>query len=95
MALNLWIDKKYVSSLVPKNRSFKDIACSVLSNVSSYNRRATVTIEPYKTPEQQQLMQTTAKGETLVSVTVLDESGEAPVQCEMLWAWLDKASLKK
>src|SRR3990167_4922848 len=47
------------------------------------------------TPEQQQLMQTTAKGETLVSVTVMDESGEAPVQCEMLWAWLDKASLKK
>lgn len=46
------IDKKYVSSLTPKNRSFKDIACSVLSNVSSYNRRATVTIEPYKTPEQ-------------------------------------------
>ena len=47
------------------------------------------------TPEQQQLMQTTARGETLVSVTVMDESGEAPVQCEMLWAWLDKASLKK
>ena len=47
------------------------------------------------TPEQQQLMQTTAKGETLVSVTVMDESGEAPVQCEMLWAWLDKALLKK
>lgn len=46
------------------------------------------------TPEQQQMMQNTEKGETLVAVTVTDESGEAPIQCEMLWAWLSKAQLK-
>ena len=47
------------------------------------------------TAEQQQLMQTAEKGETLVSVTITDESGEAPVQCEMLWAWVAKSHLKK
>ena len=47
------------------------------------------------TPEQQQLMQNTDKGETLVAVTVTDESGAEPVQCEMVWAWVSKSRLKK
>ena len=47
------------------------------------------------TPEQQALMQSSDKGETLVQVIVSDESGEAPIQCEMLWAWLAKSQLKK
>lgn len=47
------------------------------------------------TPEQQALMQSSDKGETLVQVIVTDESGEAPIQCEMLWAWLAKSQLKK
>ncbi|MCL6246161.1 MULTISPECIES: DUF4442 domain-containing protein [Acinetobacter] len=46
------------------------------------------------TPEQQQQMQSTEKGETLVQVFVTDESGEAPIQCEMLWAWVAKSALK-
>ena len=46
------------------------------------------------TNEQQQLMQTTDKGETLVQVVITDESGEAPIQCEMLWAWIAKSQLK-
>ena len=46
------------------------------------------------TPEQQQLMQSSEKGETLVQVIVSDESGEAPIQCEMLWAWIAKNQLK-
>ena len=45
--------------------------------------------------EQQKLMQSTEKGETLVKVQVTDESGEEPIQCEMLWAWVDKSSIKK
>ncbi|WP_374665950.1 DUF4442 domain-containing protein [Acinetobacter sp.] len=45
--------------------------------------------------EQQQLMQSTDKGETLVSVIITDESGEEPVKCEMLWAWVAKSHLKK
>ena len=46
------------------------------------------------TDEQQKLMQGTKKGETLVSVRVTDESGEEPIQCEMLWAWVSKSQLK-
>jgi len=46
------------------------------------------------TDEQQKLMQNTGKGETLVSVQVTDESGEQPIQCEMLWAWVAKSQLK-
>ena len=46
-------------------------------------------------PEQQQRMHSTDKGETLVNVSVIDESGEAPIQCEMLWAWVSKAHLKQ
>lgn len=47
------------------------------------------------TAEQQKLMQSTEKGETLVNVTLQDESGEEPVKCEMLWAWVAKSNLKK
>ncbi|NNH88161.1 DUF4442 domain-containing protein [Acinetobacter terrae] len=47
------------------------------------------------TDEQQKLMQSTEKGETLVSVRVTDESGEEPIQCEMLWAWVSKSQLKR
>jgi len=47
------------------------------------------------TPEQQALMQSSDKGETLVQVIVTDESGEAPIQCEMLWVWFAKSQLKK
>ena len=47
------------------------------------------------TAEQQQLMQSSDKGETLVQVVVSDESGEAPIQCEMLWAWISKKQLKQ
>lgn len=47
------------------------------------------------TAEQQEMMQTSQKGETLVSVEITDESGETPIQCEMIWAWLNKSQLKK
>lgn len=46
------------------------------------------------TAEQQQLMKTTEKGETLVCVSVTDESNEEPIQCEMLWAWMSKDQFK-
>ncbi|MBV8679882.1 MAG: DUF4442 domain-containing protein [Aquitalea sp.] len=35
-------------------------------------------------------MYTIDKGETLVEVSVTDESGESPIQCEMVWAWIPK-----
>ena len=47
------------------------------------------------TNEQQKLMQSSEKGETLVSVVVTDETNEEPIQCEMLWAWVAKSQLKK
>lgn len=31
-----------------------------------------------------------AKGEVVVPVRVTDESGEAPITCEMCWAWIAK-----
>lgn len=40
--------------------------------------------------EQIALMQSEAKGSTIIPVTITDESGEEPVQCEMLWAWVTK-----
>lgn len=30
------------------------------------------------------------KGDVLVDVVVTDESGESPIRCEMLWAWVPK-----
>ncbi|OTG89367.1 DUF4442 domain-containing protein [Acinetobacter sp. ANC 3813] len=47
------------------------------------------------TAEQQKLMQSTEKGETWVNVTLQDESGAAPIECQMLWAWVAKSHLKK
>ncbi|WP_216937522.1 DUF4442 domain-containing protein [Acinetobacter sp. BY484] len=57
--------------------------------------RGAMTAVATLTSEQQALMQNSDKGETLVQVTVTDESGEAPIQCEMLWAWIAKDQLKK
>ena len=47
------------------------------------------------TDEQQKLMRESEKGETLVQVSVTDETGEEPIQCEMLWAWISQSHLKK
>lgn len=30
------------------------------------------------------------KGEVLVDVKVTDSTGESPIECEMLWAWVSK-----
>ena len=40
--------------------------------------------------EQRNLIANTEKGELLVDVVVTDESGQEPIQCQMLWAWLPK-----
>lgn len=40
--------------------------------------------------EQIQHIRTTEKGELIVPVTVIDETGTSPIQCEMLWAWIPK-----
>ncbi|MDP3814897.1 DUF4442 domain-containing protein [Pseudomonas sp.] len=42
------------------------------------------------TPEQIQAIHSQDKGEVLVAVQVTDDSGNQPIQCEMLWAWVSK-----
>jgi len=38
--------------------------------------------------QQRQVMQSQDKGEVVVPVTVTDASGEEPIQCEFIWAWV-------
>ena len=40
--------------------------------------------------DQQKLIADQEKGELLIPVTVIDDSGNEPIQCQMLWAWLPK-----
>lgn len=46
--------------------------------------------EAWLTEEQKERIRTEEKGDVLVSVKVTDESGEEPVICQMLWAWVPK-----
>lgn len=43
------------------------------------------------TPEDVARITSEPKGELWVPVTVTDESGNEPIKCEMLWAWVSKA----
>jgi acyl-coenzyme A thioesterase PaaI-like protein len=40
------------------------------------------------TEAQRQFIQSTTKGETVVPVTVTDDSGNQPILCEFTWAWI-------
>jgi acyl-coenzyme A thioesterase PaaI-like protein len=42
------------------------------------------------TPEQRDLMAANTKGDVNVAVTVTDEAGEQPIECEFVWAWVPK-----
>jgi uncharacterized protein (TIGR00369 family) len=42
------------------------------------------------TTEQVALMHSQPKGDILIEVHVTDESGEEPITCEMVWAWVPK-----
>ena len=46
--------------------------------------------EAHLTPEQIKSINTIDKGEVNVQVKVTDETGEEPVICEMIWAWIPK-----
>ena len=58
----------------------------------SYYKRAQGDMRAVATlaPEQVQRMFTEDKGDVLVDVVVTDESGESPIVCEMVWAWVPK-----
>jgi acyl-coenzyme A thioesterase PaaI-like protein len=42
------------------------------------------------TPEQIEQILTLDKGEVTVPVTITDESGQEPISCQMVWAWVPK-----
>ena len=46
------------------------------------------------TAEQIALMQASDKGEVQVAVTVTDEAGVHPVECEFVWAWIPSGPRK-
>ena len=43
------------------------------------------------TGEQRELIRSTTKGEVTVAVTVTDESGNQPIECEFVWGWIPSA----
>lgn len=59
-----------------------------------YLRRANGSLRAIATltPEQRRAMQEEDRGEALVQVTLLDDSGAEPVRCEMRWAWVRKGN---
>lgn len=46
--------------------------------------------EAHLSPEQQQQIASQNSGEISVPVTVTDETGNSPIECEMIWAWRPK-----
>ncbi|MDP1540854.1 MAG: DUF4442 domain-containing protein [Moraxellaceae bacterium] len=57
-----------------------------------YKRRAVGDLRAVATltDEQVAMIQREPKGEVLVPITVTDESGQQPIECQMLWAWVTK-----
>jgi Domain of unknown function (DUF4442) len=60
----------------------------------AFKKRATGAMRAVATltDEQRASMQTSDKGEINVAVTVTDEAGVHPVECEFVWAWIPAAS---
>ncbi len=58
----------------------------------AFKKRATgaLNARAVLTEQQRQLMQAEPKGEVSVQVTVTDEAGLNPVECEFVWAWVPK-----
>ena len=62
----------------------------------AFKKRATGAMRAVATltDEQRALMRASDKGEVKVAVTVTDEAGEQPVECEFVWAWVPAARLQ-
>ena len=62
----------------------------------AFKKRATGAMRAVATltAEQQALMQASNKGEVKVAVTVTDETGIEPVECEFIWAWIPSGPRK-
>jgi acyl-coenzyme A thioesterase PaaI-like protein len=46
-------------------------------------------------PEQRRLITSTEKGAVVVPVTITDESGNQPITCEFIWAWVPNVRAPK
>ncbi|MBV7586919.1 DUF4442 domain-containing protein [Pseudomonas sp. PDM33] len=59
-----------------------------------YLRRASGSLRAIATltPEQRRTLREEDRGEALIQVTLLDDSGSEPVRCEMHWAWILKGN---
>ncbi|MCP8465857.1 DUF4442 domain-containing protein [Pseudomonas sp. ZM23] len=57
-----------------------------------YRRRANGGLRAIATltQEQRRAMLEQEKGEALIEVTMLDDTGSEPIRCEMHWAWVSK-----
>lgn len=62
----------------------------------AFRKRATGSLRAVATlsAEQRALMQASDKGEVKVMVTVTDEAGVNPVECEFVWAWIPSGPRK-
>jgi acyl-coenzyme A thioesterase PaaI-like protein len=62
----------------------------------AFRKRATGSLRAVATltDEQRAAMQGSDKGEVKVSVTVTDEAGVNPVECEFIWAWIPSGPRK-
>jgi hypothetical protein len=47
-------------------------------------------VEAWLTSEQRELIAKEEKGDVVVGVRATDESGQEPIECEMIWAWIPK-----
>ena len=58
----------------------------------AFKKRATgaLVAKAQLSEEQRALMARETKGEVRVPVTVLDEAGVEPIECEFVWAWIPK-----
>ncbi|ALO33530.1 hypothetical protein CMT41_01435 [Colwellia sp. MT41] len=58
----------------------------------NYQRRmqGSLTAVAQLTAEQIELIEREDKGSVLVPVTIKDESGQTPIECQMEWAWVSK-----
>lgn len=61
----------------------------------TFRKRATGSLRAVATltDEQRAAMQASDKGEVNVAVTVTDEAGVNPVECEFVWAWVPSGRL--
>ena len=63
----------------------------------AFKKRATGALRAVATlsDAQRELMQASDKGEVSVAVTVTDEAGVNPVECEFVWAWIPSGPRKQ